>query len=131
MKVIYLNVNERKAPEVLEIEDKLETFYKLIDCSTVDIVTREIGGKPFSIICDDEGLFVEKPTISALKKEHKTELVGNLIITGMPDDDGELTGLTDEEIRTIEANTKMIIQFNHNTEKAQIIDSLHNVIIID
>ena len=101
MKVVYLNVSERKAPEVREIEDSLTVFYDLIDCSTVDMITREIDGSPFTIICDDEGLFVERPIISAMSLTTEERLVGNLIITGAPNDEGELIELTDEEAERI------------------------------
>ena len=94
MKVIYLNVNENKTPEVLNIPDDLNTFYKLCQCTCIDIVTRRIGNVPYSIICDDEGLFVESPKISAVDNGYRPQLVGNLIICGMPNKDGELTKLT-------------------------------------
>ena len=59
MKVIYLNVVDRKAPEVLDVDDKLETYQRLIGCDCIDIVRREIGGKPYHIICDDEGFILQ------------------------------------------------------------------------
>ena len=71
MKVIYLNVVDRKAPEVLDVDDKLETYYRLIGCDCIDIVRREIGGN--------------------------CPLVGNLVICGGTVKDGELTGLTKDE----------------------------------
>ena len=42
MKAIYLNVNEDKKPEIVDIEDDLKTYYKLIQCDSIDIVTRNI-----------------------------------------------------------------------------------------
>lgn len=63
MKAIYLNVNENQMPEVLDITDELETYYKLCQCTCIDIVTRKIGKTPYSIVCDDEGLFVDSPKL--------------------------------------------------------------------
>lgn len=107
MKVIYLNVNENKPPEVLDIVDDLDTYYKLCQCTCIDIVTREIGKIPYSIVCDDEGLFVNEPKISAVDNKYHAQLVGNLVICGMPDEYGELTGLTDFDI----AHIRMRIRF--------------------
>lgn len=102
MKVVYLNVKDGKAPEVLEIKDDLQEFYKLIDCRTVDIVNRKIGHKRFDIICDDEGLFTDSPKISAIDNFGEPMLVGNLIIVGTAnDEDGNLAGLTDNEAKYV------------------------------
>ena len=101
MKVIYLNVNEEKKPEIVDIEDDLKTYYKLIQCDSIDIVTRNIRKIPYSIVCDDEGLFVTSPKISAIDDNYQPQLVGNLVICGMPDDEGELTGLSEDDILNI------------------------------
>ena len=78
------------------IQDNLDTFYKVIKCDTIDIVRRKIGKKYYNIICDDEGLLKEK-SIALMEKEHREILVGNLIITGLEDKNGELTSLTEKE----------------------------------
>ena len=101
MRVIYLNVNENKPPEILNITTNLNTFYKLCQCSCIDIVRRYIYGIPFDIICDDEGLLVESPKISAIDGYYRPQLVGNLIICGKADEDGKLTDLQDFDIKYI------------------------------
>ena len=113
MKVIYLNVNENKPPEVLDVIDDLETFYKLCQCSCIDIVTREIGKIPYSIICDDEGLFVDAPKISAVDNKYQAQLVGNLVICGMPDENGELTSLTDFDVAHIRMRIRYLYTNKH------------------
>ena len=113
MKVIYLNVNENKPPEVLDIPDDLKTFYKLCQCTCIDIVTRRIGNVPYSIICDDEGLFVESPKISAVDYGYRPQLVGNLIICGMPNKDGELTKLTNVDVVHILQKIVFLYTNNH------------------
>ena len=112
MKAIYLNVNEDKKPEIVEIEDDLKTYYKLIQCDSIDIVTRNIRKIPYSIVCDDEGLFVTSPKISAIDDNYQPQLVGNLVICGMPNDDGELTELTDKDV----INILPRIRFLHTTK---------------
>lgn len=84
--------------------DGLEDYYELLDCECVDIVTRRIGNKLYDIICDDEGLLVENPIISAVDKDFQPMLVGNLLIAGLADEEGHLTSLTDRDILRIEFN---------------------------
>lgn len=101
MLAIYLNVKDGKTPEVMEIQDDIQEFYKLIDCRCIDIVNRKIGRKRFDIICDDEGLFTDSPKISAIDNLGKPMLVGNLIIVGTADENGDLVGLTDNEVKYV------------------------------
>lgn len=97
MKVLVLN---EKGFEVQNIADKLSEYYKLIECTTIDIVVRMIAGKAYDIICDDEGLFKENPRVTALWKDFTPALVGNLIFAHH-DTEGNMTGLTDDEIQSI------------------------------
>ena len=101
---IYFNALERKEPEQREFVEELKNFYEFINCDTVDIVRRPIGGRTYCIICDDEGLLKEKPIASAVNKNLNVELVGNLIITGLPDRDGNLQGLTPSEAKHVISN---------------------------
>ena len=66
--------------EIEEGDDSLEPFYKALNCSTIDITQRSIGGRVFDIVCDDEGLLVENPRPSAVRQDGKIMLVGNLFI---------------------------------------------------
>ena len=104
MRVIYLNVNEAKAPEIMDIEDNLQTYYNLIQCDTIDIVRMNINGKAYDIVCDDEALFKTDVKASAFDDEYHPQLYGNLIITGCADVEGILTSLTEEDINNIRGN---------------------------
>lgn len=55
MKALLINVMENKI-EVVEANE-LKDYYRLIGCTTIDIVNRSIKGKRYEIICDDEGTF--------------------------------------------------------------------------
>lgn len=101
MKCYYINPYTDTA-EVREVDHSLEAWYDLIGCRCVDIVGRQIGGKWFNIICDDEGTFVEDCRISAISDMGQIMLVGALLVCGGTDENGELTGLTDDEVRHIE-----------------------------
>ena len=100
IKAILVDV-EKENVKVIEIERNLDTYYKLIGCQCIDIATRTIGGKLYDIICDDEGLFCENPKISAIDKHFQPMLVGNLIITGVANNAGNLTSLTDDDVEHI------------------------------
>ena len=64
MRGLLLNVMESKVQIVQA--NGLKDYYRLIDCSTIDIVKRRSAGKYYEIICDDEGLLKENPKISAI-----------------------------------------------------------------
>ena len=111
MKAVYLNVKENKKPEVIDIEDKLSNFYRLLDCSTIDVAVRKIGDDYYDIIVDDEGLFVEEPKVSAVDPRGNAQLVGNLLIV-KNDGKGELVGLNEDEVA--EVLKSMVYVFTEN-----------------
>lgn len=99
LKALYVNV-EDETVETVEIENRLDEYYRLINCDCIDIVTRKIGKCYFDIICDDEGLLKDNPKISAINNLGQVMLVGNLLITNS-DEDGETTSLTEKDIHYI------------------------------
>ena len=105
LRVVYLCIDEgRKPPEEMVISDTVEEFHKLIKCSTIDIVRREIGGKVFRIVCDDEGFLKENPQLSAISNRAGFQpLAGNIIISGLENAEhpDELTDLTDDDVKLI------------------------------
>ena len=66
--------------KLMEIENNLETFYKLINTDSIEVVARYINGKMTQIICDEEGKLKEHQLISASSSDFRETLVGNLII---------------------------------------------------
>lgn len=105
LRVVHLCVDEgRKPPEEMVISDTVEEYHKLIKCSAIDIVRREIGGKLFRIVCDDEGFLREEPEISAISdKASFYPLAGNIIIAGCENEEhpDEMTDLTDDDVELI------------------------------
>lgn len=101
IKVLALDVLGAKGFIEKEIEGSdLENFYDLLKCRCFDIATRQIKGKYFDIFCDDEGLFVDKPMISAFDSGRQPALVGNLIFTHT-NSMGETIGISDDDIEWI------------------------------
>ena len=77
---VLVDVENEKA-SVIEIPDKLEEFYKILNCSCIDITIRSIGSnKKYNIVCDDEALLKSNPKISAIDYSGETQLCGNLFI---------------------------------------------------
>ena len=92
--------------EAKEIESNLDTYYSEIGCDCIEIPSRCIGGKLFNIICDESGLLKDDPIPSAVGKGYQEAIFGNLIVCGLADDDGELTGITDEDVQLIRDNIR-------------------------
>lgn len=88
--------------EAVEIGKSLNEYYRVLDCTTIDIVARRIGGRDFEIICDDEGLYSSDPQISAIDNLGQPQLVGNLFIVKFDGAD-DVTSLNDEEIEFIKS----------------------------
>ena len=76
--------------------------YKLLDCTTIDIVHRRIGRRNFiyDIICDDEGLMKEDAKVSAIDDMGIPMLVGNLFIVKFDGEESE-TSLDESDIEYI------------------------------
>ncbi len=95
IKAVYLQAGTGIWPEVIEVDrDSLEELYKLINCDGVGITRRRIGFNNYLVICDDEGLFKEDPIVSAVYGgTFQRAFVGNLLVCGLADEYGNLTGL--------------------------------------
>lgn len=134
LKAFYIDPTTNTA-EPRTVEDSLSSFYKLLHCSSIEIVTRRIGAarrtgaygrayKQFSIICDEEGALIEDPLISAIDDFGDPMLVGALLIVGLPDDEDELTDLTDADIKHIREHV-MPLSTRRHPEGWQMLTSCH------
>lgn len=91
---------------VVDTEDTLDSWYKLLDCELIDIVERDIGGTIVSIICDDEGLYNESHCISMMSRvTHQPMLVGPIFICNAGRD-GNMASLTEEQIQIVKRQFK-------------------------
>ena len=118
-------VNEKIELKTLETNEgsMLDEYYKLLNCRTIDIVTRKIGGKHYDIICDDEGLFNEncKAGMATLNKENELKeiLVGNLFVV-LNDNKGNLKSLKPEDAIRI-LNSRGVLQDRETGEKRSVL----------
>ncbi|MBR6502693.1 MAG: hypothetical protein IKT42_04560 [Clostridia bacterium] len=109
IKAYYLQAGKPVRPHVVEVQKEangssLNELCKLLECDAIDIVKRKIGFNDYYIVCDDEGL-LKKSIPSAIEiPSLKTKLVGNLLIFGGVDDEGDLIGLNVEQQKEIRQN---------------------------
>lgn len=107
MRAYFIN-SETDEHGAIEIEPKLDEYYRLIGCMCVDFIIREMDGHPYNIVLDDEGLL--KPNriaaVSVLSDiwGNQERLAGNLLIFGVDTDDYEhgCRSLTDDELLRIQ-----------------------------
>lgn len=102
MKGLLIDVNESKVRKVKA--STLAEYRKLIGCSYIDILNVRIGDRFYDVICDDEGQSVMEPIVSAVSVKDGIAvgtLVGNLLICGSCDEDGNETDLSEDDISKI------------------------------
>lgn len=119
LKVVYFNATSGEDPKITTINDDLQEFYRLLNCRAINIVNRIICDVPVCVICDDEGLLKENPTLSAIfYPELARAFVGNLIITGPNDLEGNLTSLSEQDAKRV-----LLAQAKVNGKLALLFDS--------
>lgn len=89
--------NGKNTATRISFDDELENYYKYLECDCIEIIRRPIGGKEFTIVCDDMGWRRTRPLLSAISYSGKQDemLVGNLFVC--KGDGPELESLTPEE----------------------------------
>lgn len=90
------------------ILDDLKCFYDMLDCELVEMHDYKLGDKWFNFIMDEEGLFKDDLRIGACDENMEFPIIGSVLITGEPDDEGELTTLTQEDVEYINQFIKPI-----------------------
>lgn len=107
LKAFIFSEEERKGIRST-ITDTLKTYYKIINCDCIDIVTRKIGDKFYDFVVDEEGLLKGRKgcAVSFANGDINDCLCGTLVITGVIDEEGELTSLSEEDYENIENHIK-------------------------
>lgn len=95
MKVIFLDIYKKQPPQVMEIDGELDTMKTLIGCAHIDSTLYKVGDTPFRVIVDDDGYFKKNYIVSAHSPRYIYPLVGNLIICGQENRQGDLRSLSE------------------------------------
>lgn len=100
--------------EEIEVNDDMETLHKIINCETYDFRTEHINGYPVTIGIDDEGKLKNK-NWTGLRFTAGDPVVGNILICGPADEEGELTDIYDRAIEQFKKRFKTypFFQFNN------------------
>lgn len=81
--------------------DGLQDYYSLLNCSSVDVISKNISDKRFNLIFDNEAELLETHRPSAIDDCGQVVLFNNLIITGEGNLEGDFKDITDEEIEYV------------------------------
>lgn len=85
----------------MTVKDELDTWYELIECRCIDIVSTTVDGIKVDIVCDDEACLIDKPVPHAVNSAHRPVLFGKLFVCGLADCEGNLTSLTNEQCEQV------------------------------
>lgn len=115
MKGYLVDIENDKAKTVeIQDNDHLGQFYKLIGCDCIDITVRKVGGKPYNVVLDDEGLLVADPKFSAIDGRMHAMLAGNIILFGIGED-YDLTDIDEKDVENITENMYEVFDFDTMT----------------
>lgn len=114
IKGVLIDVTANKV-EVKQIEydtsneNYLDEYYKILNCSTFDIIQRKFGNYILDIYCDDEGALKENITsaVTTNNGEILEHIYGNIFIVSH--DDGNTISLNELEIKSVIRNIQLIL----------------------
>ena len=104
MIILTLEVNhEEKSliPHIRAIDeaDTLNEYYHVLGCQCIDMVSIDVDGYSYDVVCDDEGLF-RAPMVPTLYISEEQVLFGNLAFVKI-DEEGYTVGLDKEDIERL------------------------------
>ena len=112
MLAVLVDVYGRGRIHTVRVKDDLDEFYRLLQCATIDMPTRWIGGQEFIVICDDEGLFREDRKVSA-RNGNEIMFFGNLLVVKCAGE-GEIRGLYPDEAAHVMRHVAGLGMFTEN-----------------
>ena len=113
LKMLYVNPYTRTVSTEY-VENDLEAYYKLLNCSCITITSMNIRGKYFDIICDDEALLKDEPRLSMVDLRGRPALFGCLLVC-LHDREGNTVGITDDDVKRIKSDLVTLIGVDGTT----------------
>lgn len=96
-RTVVITTRKVEFPDAMSSRERLEEYYRLLDCRCIDIREVAINGKYFDLIVDDEGLLKDRLIPTFYVEEDDTALFGNILFAHC-NDEGETIGLEDSEL---------------------------------
>jgi len=111
VKMLLIDVDNCRVKEV-EVDD-YHDYLDHLGCEIFDVTVRRVGEerRPYEFIVDDMGLFKESPIASAISSNNEVMLVGNILIAGNVDHDGDFTDLSEDDLEYIKKYIKARLDF--------------------
>lgn len=94
-------IEPNKGLRIVEINDEVEEYHKLLNCRTFDIQRITVDGKEFDVYIDDEGKFIEdnEPTVVLYYDGQPYDMiVGKAFFTDVNLETGETISLNEDQI---------------------------------
>lgn len=89
---------------VVDIENSLSEFQRILGCPTIDIQSRTVNGKDYDFVCDDNALTNKVSIITVESKSNSDKnLIGNIIICNH-DGQGNEASLSDDDVKMLLSN---------------------------
>ena len=76
--------------------DKLNEYYRYLDCRSIDMATIDVDGHPYDVVCDGEAL-LRAPLFPSLYISEEQVFFGNLAFVKI-DEEGASVGLEREDL---------------------------------
>lgn len=101
MYILTIEINKDRtalASHIRNIDDtnKLNEYYRYLDCRCIDMATIDVDGHAYDVICDDEAL-LRQPLIPSLYISEERVFFGNLAFVKV-DEEGGTVGLDREDL---------------------------------
>lgn len=108
------------APIEMPRENWFAETKKLLGHEISEIPCIELGGKKFTVICDEEGLLVDDPVFTVFAEDLMPLFAGNVLVMHVAyvDENGEtiLEDLTREELYILRLNSKLIMEYREDAK---------------
>ena len=113
---------ETNTARMVETDGGLDDLYAMCHCRCIDITVVTIGGVPFNVVVDDEGLLVDKPMATVFDAVGTPMLVGSVVFFGLDDETDDLASLSQRQTELLLNGTGMAMMNDFTSRCITIVD---------